>query len=83
MFFLLHKGHKTNKIGKTDKTKEIILWLDHLTADLRHIDNINLKRKHYLENVSNHDTCNHLIISAEMNNGLLTARISAVQISFE
>ena len=80
----LYKGHKTNKIRKTDKTKEIILWLSHLTADLRHIDNKNLKKKkHYLENVSNHDTCNHLIISAETNIGLLNTQISAVQISFE
>ena len=36
--------HKTNKIHKTDKTKEIILWLSHLTADLRHIANKNLKK---------------------------------------
>ena len=40
-----------HKIRKTDKTKEIILWLNHLTDDLRHIDNKNLKKKHYLESV--------------------------------
>ena len=40
----LYKGHETNKIRKTDKSKEIILWLSHLTADLRHIDNKNLKK---------------------------------------
>ena len=44
MRLFLYKGHKTNKIRKTDKTKEIILWLSHLTADLRHTDNKNLKR---------------------------------------
>ena len=44
MRLFLYKGHKTNKIRKTDKTKEIILWLCHLTADLRHIDNKNLKK---------------------------------------
>ena len=42
MWLFLYKGHKTNKINKTDKTKEIILWLSHLTADLRHINNKNL-----------------------------------------
>ena len=36
--------YKANKIRKTDKTKEIILWLSHVIADLRHIDNKNLKR---------------------------------------
>ena len=45
MRLFLYKGHKANKIRKTDKTKEIILWLSHLTADLRHIDNKNLKKK--------------------------------------
>ena len=42
----LYKGHKTNKIRETDKTKEIIwlIWLSHLTADLRLIDNKNLKK---------------------------------------
>ena len=50
MWLFLYKGHKTNKIRKTDKTKEIILWLSHLTADLD-IDNKNLKKEHYLENV--------------------------------
>ena len=44
MWLFLYKGHKTNKILKTDKTKEIILWLSHLTADLRHIDNKNLQK---------------------------------------
>ena len=44
MWLFLYKGHKTNKIRNTDKTKEIILWLSHLTADLRHIDNKNLKK---------------------------------------
>ena len=83
MWLFLYKGHRTNKIRKTDKTKEIILWLSHLTADLKHIDNKNLKKKHYLENVWNHDTCNHLIISAETNKGLLNTQTSAVQISFE
>ena len=83
MWLFLYKGHKTNKIRKTDKTKEIILWLSHLTANLRHIDNKNLKKKHYLENVWNHDTGNHLIISAENNKGLLNTQTSAVQISFE
>ena len=44
MWLFLYKGHRTNKIRKTDKTKEIILWLSHLTADLKHIDNKNLKK---------------------------------------
>ena len=43
MWLFLYKGHKTNKIHKNLRTKEIILWLSHLTADLRHIDNKNLK----------------------------------------
>ena len=50
MSLFLYNGHKTHKIRKTDKTKEIILWLNHLTADLRHIDNKNFL-KNYLENV--------------------------------
>ena len=78
-----HKGHKTHKIRKSHKTKEIILWFSHLTADLRHIYNKNLKKKHYLENVWNHDTCNHLITSAETSKGLLNTQTSAVQTSFE
>ena len=73
MWLFLYKNHKTHKIRKTDKTKEIILWLNHLTADLRHIDNKNLKK--HLENVWNHDTCNHLIISAEMKKGYLILEI--------
>ena len=44
MWLFLYKDHKTNKIRKTDKTKEIILWLSRLTADLRHIDNKNLNK---------------------------------------
>ena len=75
--------YKANKIRKTDKTKEIILWLSHVIADLRHIDNKNLKKKRYLKNVWNHDTCNHLIISAETNKGLPNTQTSAVRISFE
>ena len=48
MWLFLYKGHKTHKIRKTDKTKEIILWLGHLTADLRHIDNKNLNNKKHI-----------------------------------
>ena len=44
----VYKGHKTNKIRKTDKSKEIILWLSHLKADLRHIDNKNLNNKNII-----------------------------------
>ena len=81
MWFFLYKGHKTHKIRKTDKNKEIILWISHLTADLTHIHNKNLKkelsRKCYFWN---HDTCNHLIISAETNIGLLNTRTFSVQI---
>ena len=83
MWLFLYESHKTNKIPKTDKTKEIILWLSHLTTDLRHIDDKNLKKRHYLESVWNHYTFNHLIISAETNKGLLNTQTSAVQISFE
>ena len=83
MRLFLYKGHKTNKIRKIDKTKEIILWLSHLTADLRYIDNKNLKKNIISKNVWNHDTCNHLIISAETNKGLPNTQTSAVQISFE
>ena len=45
MWLFLYKGHKTNKVRRTDKTKEIILWLSHSTADLRNIDNKNLNNK--------------------------------------
>ena len=38
---------KSTEQDKTDKTKEIILWLGHLTSDLRHIDN-----KSQQENIS-------------------------------
>ena len=48
MRLFLYKGHKTNKIRKTDKNKEIILWLSHLTADLSHIDNKNLKKQNII-----------------------------------
>ena len=48
----IYKGHTTHKIRKTDKNKEIILWINHVTADLTHIHNKNLKKKNYLENVS-------------------------------
>ena len=44
MWLFLYNGHKTHKIRKTDKTKELILWLNHLTTDLWHIDNKNLKK---------------------------------------
>ena len=45
MWFFLYKGHKTHKIHKTDKNKEIILWISYLTADLTHIHNKNLKKR--------------------------------------
>ena len=48
MRLFLYKGHKTNKIRKTDKNKEIILWFSHLTADLGHIDNKNLKKQNII-----------------------------------
>ena len=48
MWLFPYKGYKTNKIRKTHKTKEIILWLSHLTADLRHIDNKNLKQENII-----------------------------------
>ena len=81
MWFFLYKGHKTHKIRKTDKNKEIILWISHLTADLTHIHNKNLKKKLSRKfQFWNHDTYNHLIISAETNIGLLNTRTPAVQI---
>ena len=48
MWLFLYKVHKTHKIHKTDKAKEIILWPSHLTADLRHIDNKNLKKRNII-----------------------------------
>ena len=45
MWFFQYKDHKTHKISKTDKNKEIILWISHLTADLMHIHNKNLKKR--------------------------------------
>ena len=74
----LYKGHKTNKIRKTDETKEIILWLNHLTADLRHIDNKITKKKTLSRKCL--QPFDHF---SRTNKGLLNTQTSAVQITFE
>ena len=81
MWFFLYKGHKTHKIRKTDKNKEIISWISHLTADLTHIHNKNLKKRTISKMlVLKPWHLQPIDLSAETNIGLLNTQTSSVQI---